>query len=103
MHIATEEIFGPVMCFSSFSSDKEAIRLANATNYGLTASIFGADIKRTLRIAKQIRAGVIAVNSTKMHYVGMPFGGTKNSGIGGEECLEELLSYTETKALHIAL
>lgn len=103
MHIAREEIFGPVMCFSKFSTDDEAISMANATEYGLTASICGADIGRILSIAKRLHACVVAVNSTKMHYVGMPFGGTKNSGIGGEECLEELLSYTETKALHIPL
>lgn len=103
MHVGREEIFGPVMCFSKFSTDQEAISIANGTDYGLTAAVFGADIKSVLCIAKRLQAGVVGVNSTKMHYVGMPFGGTKNSGIGGEECLEELLSYTETKAMHIAL
>ncbi len=102
MHIAKEEIFGPVMCFSKFRTDEDAISIANATDYGLTASVFGADVRRVLRAARKLRAGVVAVNSTKMHYVGMPFGGTKNSGVGGEECLEELLSYTETKAMHVA-
>lgn len=103
MRIAREEAFGPVMSFMRWSTEDEAIRIANSTPYGLTASIYGRDIKTVLRMAKQIESGVVAVNSTKMHFVGLPFGGVKDSGVGGEECLEELLSYTKTKAVHIQL
>ena len=103
MVVGQKEIFGPVMCVSSFETDHEAIALANATTYGLTASVFGCDLGRVLSIAQQLEAGVVAVNSTKMHYVGLPFGGTKDSGLGGEECLDELLSYTRPKAIHISL
>ena len=103
MVVGREEIFGPVMCVSSFETDQEAIELANATRYGLTASVFGRDLGRVLSMAQQLQAGVVAVNGTKMHYVGLPFGGSKDSGLGGEECLDELLSYTEHKAIHISL
>ena len=66
--------------FSSFDSDEDAIALANATNYALTASVFGANLSRVLRTVEQLRAGVVAVNSTRMHYIGLPFGGTKKFG-----------------------
>jgi betaine-aldehyde dehydrogenase len=69
----------------------------------LTASIFTRDISAALRTARAIESGVTHINGSKMHYVGAPFGGVKNSGIGGEECLEELLSYTEVRSLHITI
>lgn len=103
MRIAQEEVFGPVMTVQRFTTDEEAITLANDTEYGLTASIFTNDITRALKAAKQIRAGVVNINGARMHFVGAPFGGTKNSGLGGEEALAELLSYTEVKALHVTL
>lgn len=103
MRIAQEEVFGPVMTVQRFTTDEEAITLANDTEYGLTAAIFTNDITRALKAAKQIRAGVVNINGARMHFVGAPFGGTKNSGLGGEEALAELLSYTEVKALHVTL
>jgi acyl-CoA reductase-like NAD-dependent aldehyde dehydrogenase len=103
MVVGREEIFGPVMCVSSFAADHEALALANATRYGLTASVFGRDLGRVLSMAQKLQAGVVAVNGTRMHHVGLPFGGTKDSGLGGEECLDELLSYTQQKAIHVSL
>ena len=77
--------------------------LANGTPYGLTAAIFTNDITAALRAARRIESGVTHINGSRMHFVGAPFGGIKNSGIGGEECLDELLSYTEVRSLHISL
>jgi acyl-CoA reductase-like NAD-dependent aldehyde dehydrogenase len=71
--------------------------------YGLTASIFTNDITQALAAARAVEAGVVNINGSRMHFVGAPFGGVKNSGLGGEEALEELLSYTHAKAVHITL
>ncbi|WP_404478107.1 aldehyde dehydrogenase family protein [Novosphingobium sp. BL-52-GroH] len=101
--IAREEVFGPVMTVQGWSDEAAMIEMANATPYGLTASVFTQDISAALRTARAIESGVTHINGSKMHYVGAPFGGVKNSGIGGEECLEELLSYTEVRSLHITI
>lgn len=103
MRIAEEEVFGPVMTVQRWSDEAEMLAMANGTPYGLTAAIFTNDIATALRIAQAVEAGVVNVNGSRMHFVGAPFGGTKNSGLGGEECLEELLSYTEVRALHLTL
>lgn len=101
--IATEEVFGPVMTVQKWSTVEEAIAIANSVEYGLTASVFTNDIKQALRTAEAVEAGVVNINGARMHFVGAPFGGVKNSGLGGEEALEELMSYTEAKTLHITL
>lgn len=101
--IASEEVFGPVMTVQKFSTQEEAILLANSVEYGLTSSVFTQDITAAMTYVREIEAGVVHINGTKMHYVGAPFGGVKNSGLGGEEALEELLSYTESKTVHISL
>ena len=103
MTIGREEVFGPVVSVMAWSTVDEAVRIANGTSYGLTASVFTNDITQALTTARRIDAGVVAINSSNMHFVGLPFGGMKNSGVGGEECLEELLSYTQVKAVHIEL
>ena len=102
MTIAREEAFGPVITIQSWTDYDEMIAMANGTAYGLTASIFTNDIGTALKTARAVDSGVSHINGVRMHYVGAPFGGTKNSGLGGEESLEELLSYTETRALHIS-
>jgi len=103
MRIAREEIFGPVIAIFKWSSQNDAIDLANATEYGLTATVWSKDLKAALTVARRVQAGVVTVNGSSTHFVGTPFGGIKNSGLGGEEALEELLSYTQTKSLHIML
>jgi acyl-CoA reductase-like NAD-dependent aldehyde dehydrogenase len=102
MAIATEEAFGPVMTVQRWRDEAEMLEIVNGTPYGLTAAIFTNDITQALRTARAVDSGVVHVNGSRMHYVGAPFGGTKNSGLGGEECLEELLSYTELRTLHIS-
>jgi betaine-aldehyde dehydrogenase len=103
MTIAREEVFGPVMTISKWASLDEAVSIANSTEYGLTTGIFTNDITQALTTAKRIESGVVSINGSSMHFVGLPFGGMKNSGLGGEEALEELLSYTQTKSVHILL
>ncbi len=101
--IGREEVFGPVMSFIKWKTDEEAIAIANDSRYALTASVFSRDITQAMTMARRIDAGVVCVNGAKMHFVGMPFGGVKDSGLGNEESLEELLSYTRTKAVHILM
>ncbi len=103
MRIWREEIFGPVLSVSKWHSVDEAIRLANGVEYGLTASIWTKDIKNALNTARRIDAGHIWINGVGPHYIGVPYGGMKNSGVGREEGIEEMLSYTETKVLNIVL
>jgi acyl-CoA reductase-like NAD-dependent aldehyde dehydrogenase len=100
MRIAREEIFGPVVCALRWSSEAEAVAMANDSDYGLTASIFTHDLEVALRMMRAIQAGTIWINTAGQHFVGTPFGGWKDSGVGGEECLEELLSYSQIKAVH---
>jgi acyl-CoA reductase-like NAD-dependent aldehyde dehydrogenase len=101
MRIAREEVFGPVMSFMRWSTEDEVLRIANETPYGLTASVYGRDIGVVMKLVRKLDAGVVSVNNTRMHFIGLPFGGVKDSGVGGEESLDELLSYTRTKAVHI--
>jgi len=103
MRVAKEEIFGPVLSILRWDTVEEAIRIANGTEYGLTASIWTNDLKHALRTARAVQSGYIWVNNVSAHHRGTPFGGLKNSGTGREEGLDELLSYTEVKAIHIAL
>ncbi|MCE7011069.1 aldehyde dehydrogenase family protein [Kibdelosporangium philippinense] len=101
MRIAQEEVFGPVLSVLSFRDEAEAVRIANSVEYGLTGSVWTNDLRRAHRVANALEAGYVWVNGSSTHYVGTPFGGVKSSGIGREECLEELVSFTETKAVHI--
>jgi betaine-aldehyde dehydrogenase len=103
MAIGREEIFGPVLSVFKWKDEQEAVDIANATDYGLTASIWTNDIKTAFRMAKAVRSGYIWINNASAHYTGTGFGGMKNSGIGREEGLDELLSYTELKSIHIKL
>jgi acyl-CoA reductase-like NAD-dependent aldehyde dehydrogenase len=103
MRIAREEIFGPVLSVFTWKDEQEAFRLANGTEYGLTASIFTNDIKTAFRAARAVKSGYIWINGASGHFYGTPFGGLKNSGLGREEGIDELLSYTETKTIHVLL
>lgn len=102
--LATEELFGPVLSVLTFRTEQEAIALANATEYGLTASIWTHDIDRALRVAAAAEAGYIWVNDVETRYPGVPFGGWKRSGIGTEQGLaQEILSFTRGKSVNIRL
>jgi betaine-aldehyde dehydrogenase len=100
MRIAREEIFGPVLSVFSWRDESEAIALANATEFGLTASILTSDIRTALRAVRAVKSGYVWINGASGHFYGTPFGGLKNSGIGREEGIDELLSY---KTVHVLL
>ena len=101
MRVAREEVFGPIVCAMRWSTEDQAIAIANATAFGLTAAVWTRDLATSMRMMRRIQAGVVWVNTSGQHFVGTPFGGWKDSGLGGEECLDELLSYTQVKAVHV--
>ena len=103
MKIAREEIFGPVLSVFSWRDEEATIELANSVEYGLTAAVWTNDIKRALKAARRVQSGMVWVNGVGNHFKGTPYGGLKNSGVGKESCLSELLSYTEEKAIQIFL
>ena len=69
----------------------------------VTAAIWTRDLSTAFRVGRAVHSGVVWINGAASHYVGVPFGGVKNSGLGHEESLDELLSYTQTKAIHVHL
>jgi len=75
----------------------------NAVDYGLTCSIWTNDLTIAHRAAGAVEAGFVWINEVGRHFLGTPFGGNKQSGIGREECLEELLAFTQEKNIHIKL
>ncbi|MHA7241309.1 aldehyde dehydrogenase family protein [Arthrobacter sp. TMS1-12-1] len=77
--------------------------MANGVEYGLAASIWVNDIRRALLAAQNAQAGYVWINGTSSHFLGTSFGGVKQSGLGSEEGLDELLSFTEQKTINIVL
>ncbi|MBM9467768.1 aldehyde dehydrogenase family protein [Nakamurella leprariae] len=100
--VAREEIFGPVLSVIPFDTEDEAVDLANDSPYGLTASVWTRDIARAMRVVRDVEAGFTWVNDSAKHFPNVPYGGVKASGVGREESLEELLSYTELKSINVA-
>jgi betaine-aldehyde dehydrogenase len=103
MRIASEEIFGPVLAVLPWSSEEQMLRDVNSVPYGLTCSIWTRDIGKAHRTAARVEAGFIWINETSKHFLGIPFGGYKQSGLGREECIAELISFTQEKHVHLNL
>lgn len=97
--IAREEVFGPVVTFLRFKDEAEAIRLANDTEYGLSASVWSQNVGRVNRVAKALRSGTVAINTPYAVFPGVPFGGFKQSGYGRELGMESMAAYSETKSV----
>jgi acyl-CoA reductase-like NAD-dependent aldehyde dehydrogenase len=102
MVVAQEEIFGPVVTIIPFEDEKEAIRIANDSKYGLFATIWTRDPARGHRLAARIKAGEIGINMPYTAFPGIPFGGYKQSGFGRELGLETLDLYLETKSVLVS-
>ncbi len=98
-----EEIFGPVVTIQSFKTEEEALQLANATQYGLAATIWTKDISRANRVAAKVESGIIWINCWLLRDLRTPFGGLKNSGVGREGGWEALRFFTEAKNICIQL
>ncbi len=102
--LAREEVFGPVLSVLTVSSDEEAVALANDTDYGLTASVFTANARRAISMARSIRAGTVTVNCYGEGDISTPFGGYKQSGFGGRDNgVHAHDQYTELKTIWIDL
>jgi betaine-aldehyde dehydrogenase len=101
--IAREEIFGPVLGVFKWSDEAKMLTTVNAVEYGLTASIWTNDLNTAHRTAMNVEAGFVWINEVSKHFLGAPFGGFKQSGLGREECFEEMLSFTQEKNIHVKL
>ncbi len=103
MAIAREEIFGPVMCVLDFDDEDEVVARANATEFGLAAGVFTADISRAHRVVDRLEAGTLWINTYNLCPVEIPFGGSKQSGFGRENSAAALEHYSELKTVYVGM
>lgn len=103
MTIAREEIFGPVMCVLDFDDEAEVVARANATEFGLSAGVFTADLTRAHRVVDRLEAGTMWINTYNLAPVEIPFGGSKQSGFGRENSVAALNHYTELKTVYVGM
>lgn len=101
MTIAREEVFGPILSILRWTDEEEMFDAVNALEYGLTAAIFTRDLNTAHRAASRVEAGYVWVNNVSEHFLGAPFGGYKQSGLGREESLEEMYEFSQTKNVNI--
>jgi betaine-aldehyde dehydrogenase len=102
MRLAQEEIFGPILAVLEFETYDEAVKIGNSVRFGLTASVFTKDLNTAHKFARDVEAGFVWINDSARHFLGAPFGGYKDSGVGRDEDTEELLSYTQVKNVNVS-
>ena len=102
MTVAQEEIFGPVVTVIPFEDEKDAVRIANDSRYGLMATVWTGDPAKGHRLARRIKAGTVGINMPFTAFPGIPFGGYKQSGFGRELGLDTLELYLETKSVIVS-
>ena len=99
--VSQEEVFGPFVTVTTFKDDAEALQIANATEYGLGSGLWTTNLPRAHTSARDIRAGMVWINSYKRVNPGSPFGGVGQSGYGREMGFEAMHDYTETKSVWV--
>jgi len=103
MRVGREEVFGPILSIFKWSDTDEVIAMANGLDLGLTAAVWTNELDTAMDAVRRLDSGLVWINGYGRHYMGTGFSGWKNSGLGREECLEEVLSYTRSKSVHIVL
>lgn len=101
MRLAREEVFGPIMSVFKWHDEDALFTQVNDLDFGLTGSIWTRDLDTAHRAARRMETGYVWINNVSQHFVGAPFGGVKQSGIGREECFAELLEFTYTKNINL--
>lgn len=103
MRLAREEVFGPVLSVFRWTDEDVLFEQVNDVEFGLTGSIWTRDLDTAHRAARRMQTGYVWINNVSQHFLGAPFGGVKQSGIGREECFAELLEFTSTKNINVKL
>jgi betaine-aldehyde dehydrogenase len=103
MRIAREEVFGPLLSVFKWRDEDALFEAVNGVDFGLTGSVWTQNINTAHRAVRRMQTGYVWINNSSQHFLGAPFGGIKQSGIGREECFSELLEFTYTKNVNIKL
>ena len=101
IRLAREELFGPVLALMPWHDETAMLDQIRGLDVGLTAAIWTADLSRAHRLAREIDAGFVWINEVGKHFLGAPYGGVRQSGIGRDECFGEMLSFTREKNVHV--